>query len=114
LLVKGNFFDSRCPEALTAYALIRLVASPDETGQFMHAAVIRATIDNVVIEARLACIVLSHGSKVDAPAGCKTRILRAFGHWPSLSVPHVPAGATMGIRKTGFISVYLANTHDHL
>jgi hypothetical protein len=60
LLVKGDFLGGRRLEMLTTDALARLVAASDETWQPVHAAVLRSSVQGGVIDARFACIVVSH------------------------------------------------------
>ncbi len=80
LLVQDNFFSGRPPEVLTMNAQSRFLASPDETRQLVHPPVLRSTVEGGVIDASIACCVLSHRAKMDAPIRCKTRIFRAFCH----------------------------------
>jgi hypothetical protein len=60
LLAKGDFLGGWRLEMLTIDALARLVAASDETWQPMHAAVLRSPVEGGVIDARFACIVVSH------------------------------------------------------
>jgi len=60
LLVKGDFLGGWRLEMLTTDALARLVGTPDETRQPVHAAVLRSPVEGGVIDVRFACIVVSH------------------------------------------------------
>jgi hypothetical protein len=60
LLVKGDFLVGWRLEMLTTDALARLFAASDETWQPVHAAVLRSPVEGGVIDARFACIVVSH------------------------------------------------------
>ncbi len=72
LLVEGDFVGGWRPEVLTMNALPRFLANFDEARQFLHAEVLRSTVERGVIDALFACRMLSHRSKTDAPIGCKT------------------------------------------
>jgi hypothetical protein len=60
LLVKSDFLGGWRLEMLTTDALGRLVAASDETWQSVHAPVLRSPVEGGVIDARFACIVVSH------------------------------------------------------
>jgi hypothetical protein len=60
LLMKCDFLSGWRLEMLTADALAGLVAAPDETWQSVHAPVLRSPVEGGVIDARFACIVVSH------------------------------------------------------
>jgi len=60
LLVKGDFLGGWRLELLTTDALARLVAASDETWQSVHAPVLRSPVKGSVVDARFACIVVSH------------------------------------------------------
>jgi hypothetical protein len=60
LLVKGDLLGGWRLEMLTTDALARLVTASDETWQPVHAAVLGSPVESGVIDARFACIVVSH------------------------------------------------------
>jgi hypothetical protein len=59
-LMKGDFPGGWRLEMFAADALTSLVAAPDETWQSVQAAVFRSSVEGGVINARFACIVVSH------------------------------------------------------
>jgi hypothetical protein len=78
LFMKGDLTWRGRPKMLAPEALCRLVVLSDEARKLVHAAVFRTPIQRGVIDIRLACIVVSHGPKINAPPGSITRVGTPF------------------------------------
>ena len=80
LFVKHNFLRCWCGEVIAVDALIWNGIALDEAWQFVYAAIFRVPIQLGIIDVLLACTVMGHRSKIDAPIRGIARVSRRFIH----------------------------------